>query len=35
MKKDTVAESEYADFKKFYEALAKKIKQRVVLEKRK
>jgi tetratricopeptide (TPR) repeat protein len=32
-KKNMVSESEYAPFKDFYESLAKKIKQRVVLEK--
>jgi tetratricopeptide (TPR) repeat protein len=33
LKKNIVLESEYADFKKFFERLAKKIKQRIVLEK--
>ena len=32
-KKQIILESEYAEFKKFYEGLAKKIKQRVVFEK--
>ncbi len=32
-KKQAILESEYAEFKKFYEGLAKKIKQRVVFEK--
>ena len=32
-KKQAIPESEYAEFKKFYEGLAKKIKQRVVFEK--
>ncbi len=34
LKKQVVSEAEYPDFKKFFEGLAKKVKQRVVLEER-
>jgi hypothetical protein len=33
LKKNIISESEYQDFKKFFEGLARKIKQRIVLEK--
>ena len=33
LKKNSVAQSEYSEFKKLFEALAKKVKQRIILEK--